>query len=252
MLQTSLCQDCHGAVTNFDFGSVDWNHNGKTNGIQTEIRSLLTNIAARLPGYPTNTTPEGALSNISTNWTLKQRKAAYNYMFVWEDRSWGVHNAKYAASILQTSINDLSGLLIVPAAANGGGLTQTPGSPVGANAIQVELLPAGSGSSPNDPQAAPLLVDTLIMRHTNLPASLLQAYGMPVLSNLPATVPAIQLGYLPSKEGLSLHFQSCCPTGGSFNFMSLEPGFISATDRWFFLLVPAYDCSQNFYRVSSP
>ena len=250
VLQTGLCQDCHGAVTNFDFGSVDWNHDGKTNGIQTEVRSLLTAIATLLPGYPANTNAAGALINVSTNWTLTQRNAAYNYMFVWEDRSWGAHNAKYAATLLQNSLADLNGVLPhnVPVDANGSGSTNQAGSGAGSNPIRVVLL---AGANPNNPLYKPL-ADTVIMRPTNIPSCLLQAYGLPSLSNLPATVPAIDLGYLPSQDGLSLHFQAWCPTNGKADFRNLEPGFISATDRWFFLLVPAYDCSQKFFRVSSP
>ena len=41
--------------------------------------------------------------------TLELKRGAYNYLFIEEDGSHGVHNPKYAAAILRASIDDLKG-----------------------------------------------------------------------------------------------------------------------------------------------
>jgi hypothetical protein len=47
--------------------------------------------------------------SITTNWTKPQLRAGYNYLFVWEDGSYGIHNLAYAVGLLKASIADLSG-----------------------------------------------------------------------------------------------------------------------------------------------
>ena len=42
-------------------------------------------------------------------WTRPQLRAAYNYLFVVEDGSYGVHNLSYAVGLLKASIADLTG-----------------------------------------------------------------------------------------------------------------------------------------------
>jgi len=46
---------------------------------------------------------------IDKTWTKPQLKAAYNYQFVLEDGSFGVHNLAYAVGLLKASIADLTG-----------------------------------------------------------------------------------------------------------------------------------------------
>jgi hypothetical protein len=47
--------------------------------------------------------------SVKTNWPSKFLKAAYNWQFVNNDRSRGVHNAPYAVGLLKASIADLTG-----------------------------------------------------------------------------------------------------------------------------------------------
>ena len=81
----------------------DFDGNGKAEGVATEIQNLLNELGMMLPpiGQPTVT--------ITSAYTKQQLKAAFNYQFVVEDRSMGVHNAAYAAGILKASIADLKG-----------------------------------------------------------------------------------------------------------------------------------------------
>jgi hypothetical protein len=49
---------------------------------------------------------------VTTNWTAAQLKAAYNWQFVANDGSLGVHNAPFATGILKASISDLTGVSV--------------------------------------------------------------------------------------------------------------------------------------------
>jgi hypothetical protein len=96
------CRTCHGSsVTSLNFPRQDYDGNGVIEGVQTEVKGLLNYLAMMLPpiGQPTVT--------ITTNYTPKQLKAVYNYLFVLEDGSLGVHNTAYAVGLLKASIADL-------------------------------------------------------------------------------------------------------------------------------------------------
>jgi hypothetical protein len=99
------CQGCHGpSVTTFDFALLDYNDDGVTEGVQTEVQHLMDQLSAMLPPVGQ---PKTAL-NIDATWTQPQLEAAYNWLFVSEDRSKGIHNTAYAVGLLKASIADLS------------------------------------------------------------------------------------------------------------------------------------------------
>jgi hypothetical protein len=102
---TGACVECHGDVESFDFKRQDYDGDGIVDGVQTEVKHLLSNLAYLLPPVGT---PKQAL-NITTNWTKPQLKAAYNYQYVLEDGSYGVHNLSWAVGLLKASIGDLTG-----------------------------------------------------------------------------------------------------------------------------------------------
>jgi hypothetical protein len=126
---TGACIQCHGDVESFDFQRQDYDGDGVVDGVQTEVKHLLNKLAMLLPpvGQPTVT--------ITTNYTKPQLKAVYNYQFVLEDGSFGVHNLSYAVGLLKASIADLSG------DANTDGLPDS---------WQIQYF-----GSANDPKAAP-------------------------------------------------------------------------------------------------
>jgi Cytochrome c554 and c-prime len=99
------CQQCHGpSVTDFDFPLQDYDGDGVIDGVQTEVQHLLDKLALLLPpvGQPKTTVSPDA------TWTSKQLEAAYNYLFVQEDGSMGIHNTAYAVGLLKASIADLT------------------------------------------------------------------------------------------------------------------------------------------------
>jgi hypothetical protein len=91
-------------VDQFDFPLFDYNGDGVIEGVQTEVQHLLDQLSALLP--PAGK-PKTALT-IDSTWTRAQLEAAYNWSFVAEDRSKGVHNTAYAVGLLKASIADLS------------------------------------------------------------------------------------------------------------------------------------------------
>ncbi len=107
---TEACVQCHGEIEGFDFKRQDYDGDGMVEGVQTEVRGLLDTLAFMLPPVGV-AKPNHSATNlaIDKNWTKPQLRAAYNYLFVVEDGSYGVHNLSYAVGLLKTSIADLNG-----------------------------------------------------------------------------------------------------------------------------------------------
>lgn len=95
------CIECHGPITSFDIARQDYDGNGVIEGVQTEVEGLLHELAMMLPpiGEPTVA--------VTAAYTKPQLKAVFNYLFVEEDGSKGVHNTAYAVGLLKASIADL-------------------------------------------------------------------------------------------------------------------------------------------------
>jgi hypothetical protein len=101
----AACQNCHGKdITTFNFPLFDYNNDGTIDGVQTEVQKLLDQLSTLLP--PDNQVK--ATLNIDSTWTNQQLKAAYNWQFVHDDGSLGVHNTAYTVGILKASIADLA------------------------------------------------------------------------------------------------------------------------------------------------
>ncbi len=99
------CQNCHGEdVTTFDFALFDYDNDGVIDGVQTEVQHLLDKLSSMLPP---NAQPKTSLT-IDETWTRAQLEAAYNWQFVANDGSKGVHNTAYAVGLLKASIANLS------------------------------------------------------------------------------------------------------------------------------------------------
>jgi hypothetical protein len=101
----AACQSCHGKqITTFNFPLFDYNNDGKIDGVQTEVQALLDQLSAMLP--PDNKA-KTALT-IDSTWTKPQLEAAYNWTFVNNDGSKGIHNTAYAVGLLKLSIANLT------------------------------------------------------------------------------------------------------------------------------------------------
>jgi len=112
----TVCQQCHGPITSFDFQVADYNGDGVIQGVQTEVKGLLNQLSMLLPNstYQSNGNyvADGLVKSsisVKTNWPAKFLEAAYNWQFVNNDGSFGIHNTPYAVGLLKASINDLNG-----------------------------------------------------------------------------------------------------------------------------------------------
>ncbi len=107
-----VCQGCHGPIASFDDiqAADDYDGNGKTEGVQTEVKGLLAKLAAVLPKDAT-----GAVATDSTSIAGNPNYlgAVYDYYFVVNDGSYGVHNAKYTFAILTRALGTLTGVEMV-------------------------------------------------------------------------------------------------------------------------------------------
>jgi hypothetical protein len=112
----NVCNQCHGAVTNFDFPVADYDGDGVVEGVQTEVHHLLDRLSTLLPpgtyqANVANYVADGLVKSPKayTNMPAKFLKAIYNYQFVNMDNSFGIHNAPFAVGLLKASIGDLTG-----------------------------------------------------------------------------------------------------------------------------------------------
>ena len=95
----TVCKGCHGEIEDFNGVKAvyDYDGNGKIEGVQTEVQGLLDRVKAILPIDATTGEP-----STSTNDSLAYKnrpdlvQALWNYYFVMNDGSMGVHNTKYA------------------------------------------------------------------------------------------------------------------------------------------------------------
>jgi hypothetical protein len=102
----AACKSCHGPISSFDDikAAYDYDGNGKVEGVQSEVKGLLARVANILPP------PFKDSLIVKSTFTQTQLRAAYDYLFVYRDGSYGVHNAKYAIGLLEKSLYGLTGV----------------------------------------------------------------------------------------------------------------------------------------------
>jgi hypothetical protein len=92
---------------------VDYDLDGKVESLQEEVQGLYeriinkegTGLLQRMKDPPYD--PKGKFINNKTQYPIEVVAAVYNYKFVQEDRSKGIHNTTYAIQILMDSIKAL-------------------------------------------------------------------------------------------------------------------------------------------------
>ena len=90
----NTCKQCHTSATDFDI-----------NGVQTEVDQLMTELETLLKA-------EGILNEdgglITGEYPIGLANAYWNWKFVYQDHSHGVHNPDYTLALLKNSIQSLN------------------------------------------------------------------------------------------------------------------------------------------------
>lgn len=99
----AACAECHGEIESFSDipAGADYDLDGTVETVTEEINALMEELAMMLPPI------DEADVSVDTNYTLAQLSAAYNYFYVEDDGSHGVHNGPYSAGILRLAIRSL-------------------------------------------------------------------------------------------------------------------------------------------------
>lgn len=105
---TTACKSCHGNINSFEeiIASVDYDMDGQVEPFQVEFDGLVRTLRIWLPPVGLDSI---SYTMINANNNLAERKAYWNYQLIAYDGSRGVHNPKYAISVLQRSIAALGG-----------------------------------------------------------------------------------------------------------------------------------------------
>lgn len=110
------CVNCHGPITAFTdiMALEDFDGDGTIEGLQDEVLGLLDNLKEAIVASGLDTTlanPPNFLTAIGDTSisTPEQRAAGWNWAFVEEDKSKGVHNPDFAVQVLQQSILYIGG-----------------------------------------------------------------------------------------------------------------------------------------------
>jgi hypothetical protein len=107
------CTTCHAGATSFDgikTRNVDYDGNGKVEGVQTEVMGLMKRLKALLPIDPATGEP---INSMKDSLLVKNKpnviQAIWNYYLLANDGSEGIHNPQYAIALLKASINAVTG-----------------------------------------------------------------------------------------------------------------------------------------------
>jgi hypothetical protein len=99
--RVSNCVDCHEGLENFDL-----------EGAQTEVQALLEQAQALLIEVGImDSDPERVNRSVEGTYPAEVAAAMWNYMFVLEDQSLGVHNTLFAKLLLQQAIDAVTAAL---------------------------------------------------------------------------------------------------------------------------------------------
>jgi hypothetical protein len=113
----ATCAECHPGLTTFDRPAAgDFDGDGRTQGVQTEVTGLLERLKSALL-LDVQVTFDGryfdyggATDHALSGATDAQKRAVFNWYSVADDKSLGVHNTTRAVNLLQGSYKELVGV----------------------------------------------------------------------------------------------------------------------------------------------
>ncbi|MEI7902419.1 MAG: multiheme c-type cytochrome [bacterium] len=244
---TEACVECHGEIESFNFGGVDYDQDGVIEGVQKEISDMMFQLALMLP--PSN----GVSVSVSSSAPYNLRAASYNWNFVNDDGSLGVHNPKYTAALLRASIDDLKGGIDV----------DRDGLPDAWEIEKFGSISAQSGSGDADGDGLTNEQEKALGTNPNVKdtdgdgvwdGAELQAGSDPLSkesypgTNMVTFLPAFELGYFPDAMGVRHQFQAIDLLNNPDGWYNIGSGFVSS-NAWFYQLISPRDAESKFFRV---
>jgi hypothetical protein len=116
----AACEPCHGDIgTSFKDkkyyinGNADLDGNGVAEGLQVEVKGLLDQLSSYLPHDADGNVSITSDNADSLTLTPAIMKAGYAYIWIEEDRSFGIHNPAFTVALIKASIEELGGVLAV-------------------------------------------------------------------------------------------------------------------------------------------
>ena len=233
---TETCTSCHGEIEDFNFGGEDYDLDGMVEGVQSEVADMMAELGALVAAAPSG---------------QRKNKANYNLAMVTDDGSFGVHNPKYIAAILRSSIDDLKGGIDIDKdglvdeweIAHFGNLTSQSGS----DDFDGDGL---SNAQEQNLGTDPLLIDTDGDGISDLVE--VQAGSDPLdIDSVPTSdmliMDAVEVGYLPQATGTVVQIQKI-DSLTSGEWQSVGPAQTN-TGAWVFQLDSTRGSSSSFYRA---
>jgi hypothetical protein len=236
------CTECHGNIESFDMKRTDYDGDGVVEGVQSEVKNLLRKLARLLP--PVGVDKETI--SITSTWTKQQLRAGYNWKFVGEEGSFGIHNPAYAVGILKASIADLTG------DSNNDGLP---------DAWQIQYF--GSANNPNAaPNATPAgdympnwlkyslgLVPTVMATPTQVPGGVVWANAAAIggSTNTIQIFTAAEVAF-NTEAGKTYQLEAISTLGGGWSNVG-EP--IVGDGKAYSFVTPTRGNVQQYFRVTT-
>ncbi|MEI7900635.1 MAG: hypothetical protein WCK89_10290 [bacterium] len=248
---TEACAVCHGKLDTFNFGGEDYDQDGVIEGVQQEISGMLYQLALMLPPYNGIEIDTGEFTDGPEDFS--RRAASYNWNFVNNDGSFGVHNPKYATALLRASIDDLKGGIDVdydglPDAweiVTFGSITAQSGSDDadGDGLSNAEEMALGTKPNAKDTDGDGVW-DGVELKAGSDPLNVDSYPG----TNAVTFFSAFEVGYFPGTMGVAQQFQAIDSLDLSGGWYNIGVGFISS-NAWFYQLISPRDAEKKFFRV---
>jgi hypothetical protein len=239
----TLCRTCHGNVNSLaDFKArMDYDGDTVIESAQDELEGLLDEVGNLLP-------PSGPEVKVTKDYTTVQLQAAYNWAFVEEDKSMGIHNYNYAIGLLQASHAALTtGSLGAGSIASISDVPNDQGKQV--RVVWSRFGGDGVGSNPIQQYAVWRRVDDQV-------PGLGKVAAVKSLGNVPTEVQTLSSGTKVQLDGVLWDLVGSVPALGQDKYSIVVPTLFDSTKtdgiHWSVFYVTGHTANTSLFAASAP